>query len=57
MSKHWELHKRCFPKGNLYHYQKKKEEAGREDMRGPNIELFTANNNFPSCSVHKKRII
>lgn len=49
--------KDVFPKEIYIITKKKKEEAGREDMRGPNIELFTANNNFPSCSVHKKRII
>lgn len=37
--------------------KRREEAAGREDMRGSNIEIFTANNNFPSSSVCKRRII
>lgn len=53
--------KDVFPK-EIYIITKKKkrereEAAGREPMRGSNIELFTANNNFPSSSVCKRRII
>ena len=49
-----------FPKEIYFITKNKKrreEAAGREDMRGSNIEIFTANNNFPSSSVCKRRII